>query len=142
MFGPQYLIYAGVAPIFSRQDAFHSVFQVLNPNPTDTTGTYQIFDSKGQAVALQLTNNTLIFPRKSSFGFFGGLFGTVNFVFVGWVKMTSTQPLIFEEEISHSEDVVVNPPSTLLKSRIVKSPASPTRHVVISVLYRPPFVTD
>jgi hypothetical protein len=66
-------------------------------------------------------------------------------VFVGWMKVTSTQPVVVQQEISHFSliDVPGVPIETRVKSQTRKWPSAGAARQVISVsLVTPPVITE
>ncbi|HEV8132601.1 MAG TPA: hypothetical protein VGQ81_15250 [Acidobacteriota bacterium] len=131
------LLNPNIDPMFSDVDAFHSEFQIINPNPSAVRVTFHVFDTAGNEV-LPLGSkpiSRIVDPNAIA----GGIgFRFPQRAVVGWVKAVSTQPVVIQEEISHSQDHDrPGPPSTLLKSRIVKWPAKLTRRAVIRVRFVP-----
>ncbi|HEY3132488.1 MAG TPA: hypothetical protein VGL91_23760 [Acidobacteriota bacterium] len=125
-----------IAPQYADADAFHSRFVLINPNPSDARLSLQVFDSSGHEVDLRPSGISFALVKSNSFfGFFGDTFQPPSTIIVGWAKITSTQPLIIQEEIFHSLDQVIafgNPRETV-KARVLKQAANPVRRAAVEV---------
>ncbi|HEY2930389.1 MAG TPA: hypothetical protein VGK99_01480 [Acidobacteriota bacterium] len=110
-------------PAFSVYDAYHSYFNVVNPNSSTATISFMILDPLGKEIKpLPVFVTTFqiapfSFRRNIDFDF-------RDSIIAGCMLVTSNVPVIVQEEITHSSDTLFNPPSIIVSARLLLRPGS------------------
>lgn len=140
-----------VFPFFLRvgpwDNGYNSVFDVINPNPSSAMVTFSFFDSTGKLSVPVSASGQGAFPGSAQLRLDGYAAGRVQFSFpgngdfAGSAFVSSTQPVIVQEEISHHTlggcAICLGPLSTKLKSRILTPAPLAARRQTLRVKFTP-----
>lgn len=116
-------------------DHYESRFELINPNSTGAVVSFQFFDPSGREIVPFSGSDSRSVPA-------GTVASDVGFVFaqattVGWVRISSDQPILVEEDIQHKREASISflPPSIETVSEVLMSPSIGARRQVVRIRY-------